>query len=265
FDFLARFLGLILIRDCRPAEIDRGLCNCLFYYRRTLAHNRCGDHRRSHNDGFTPNNRPRLLDRDIDLQVALTSKSLHGLATYRAHFIVTRTLVHDRRVVVSDVGDVGRLIDDRHIALGWDNRGLDPLRAKFSARNEAILVGTDIVVTVGPIVDAGALIESRFRWQGRPANVIVTLAPRNPRRRPFISGNPDPTDAAQTRPTSVVISGPAKCLFGNPGPTGIGVNPAPIRIWPPTARAFRLTRLPNVTIIARLDPRAVRLKFVVKG
>jgi len=102
---------------------------------------------------------------------------LHRCTADRAEFLIARSLVHDGRVVVSDIGDVGRLINNRHAAF-WRQQGLlNPRRAKFSTGDKTILVGTNVVVTVGPVMNAGALIESRFRRQRGPADVIVALAP----------------------------------------------------------------------------------------
>ena len=127
------------------------------------------------------------------------------------------------------------MIDDRDVAFRWEKSLLDPRRAKFARRDETILVRTDVVIIVRPIVDPGALIEARFRRQRCPADVIVALAPRNPRRRPLIARNPNPTDSPQTRPSAVVISRPAKRFFRNPSATGVGVNPATVRVRSPTA------------------------------
>lgn len=151
----------------------------------------------------------------------------------RAQLFIVRTFVHDCRVVVSNVGDIGGLVNDGHVALRRNERGLDPLRAEFSGRNEAILVRTDVVVTIGPIVDAGVLIESGLWRQRRPADIIVALAPGYPGWGPLIARNPNPTNAAQTRPASVVIGCPTEWLFGNPGPARVGVNPATVGVRTP--------------------------------
>lgn len=95
----------------------------------------------------------------------------------RAHFVIIRSLIHYRRVVVSNVCDVGRLIDDGHVAFRRQQRLFYPRRPEFAARDEAILVRTNIVITIGPISNASALIESRFWRERRPADIVVTLAP----------------------------------------------------------------------------------------
>ncbi len=166
-----------MIGNSRPTEIDSDLRDVLFHSPRPFARNWCGNHRRSHHHGLALNKRTWCFDIHVNTEVALQAKALHRLAALRAHFVIVGTFVDHGCVVISDVGDVGRLVNDRHVALRRHNRGLDPLRAEFPGRNEAILVGTDIVIVIRPIVDAGALIESRFRGQRRPADVIVALAP----------------------------------------------------------------------------------------
>src|ERR1700726_430560 len=99
-------------------------------------------------------------------------------------------------------------------------------------------------------MNAGTLIESRFGGQRCPADVIAALAPRNPGRRPFVAWNPDPADSTQPRPTSVVISRPTEWLFGNPGPAGVGVNPATVSVRTPTPRALSFAGLPNIAVIS---------------
>jgi hypothetical protein len=88
-----------------------------------------------------------------------------------------RSLVHDGGVVVSDVGDVGRLIDDRHVALGRHDRALNARRAELFRLDEAVLLGADVIIVIGPIMNAGAAIEARFRRQRRPADVVVAFTP----------------------------------------------------------------------------------------
>lgn len=102
---------------------------------------------------------------------------MHRFATHRAHLIVTRSFIHNGRVVVSDVGDVGSLINNRHIALRRQERLLNPRRAEFATGDEGILIGPDVVIIIRPIMDPSALIESCFRRQRRPADVLAALAP----------------------------------------------------------------------------------------
>ena len=254
-----------MIGNRAPTEIDTDLRNVLFHPRRPFARYWCGNHRRGHHYGLALNKRTRCFDIHVNTEVAFQAKALHRLATLCAHFIIVGTFVDHGCVVISDVGDVGRLVNDRYVALRRHNGGLGSLRAEFSCRNKTILVGTDVVIIIGPIVDAGALIESRFRRQRRPTNVIVALSPGDPGRRPFITRHPNPADSAQARPASVVISRPTEWLLGNPGPAGVGVNPATVSVRTPSARAFCFARLPNVAVIACLQPRAMRFEFGIKS
>ena len=197
---------------------------------------------------MTSHNRPRLACVDVNIDFAFESQALDRLLRLRANFVVARTLVHNRGVVVGDVGDVGRLSDDGHVALGRNDRVFEARRAKLFCLDEAILVRTDVVITVRPIVDAGSAIETRFRRQRSPTDIVITLAPGNPGRRPFVARHPDPADITQARPTSVVIRRPTERLFRNPSPADVGVNPVAIGIGAPGTR-LRLARLPDVTVV----------------
>jgi len=194
-----------------PAAINHDISDGFLNSARTLGRLAARNQRRGNNNGLTAHNRPRLARVGIDL--TFESQALDWLLRPRTDFVVARALVHNRGVVVRDVGDVGRLIDDGHVALGGNDRDFEPRRAKLSCLNEAILVRTDVVITVRPIVDAGAAIEARFRRQRCPTDIVITLAPGNPRRRPFIARHPDPANIAQARPTSVVIRRPTERLF----------------------------------------------------
>ena len=226
-------------------------------------------HRRGNHDDFSSHHRSRPFSAKVDSGLALDTQSLNWFAAARLRFIIIRTLIDDGRVAVSDVGDVGCLVDDSHVAFARHHGGFDSLRAKFVHWNKRILVGADVVVIVGPVMNAGAPIEARFRRQRRPTDVIVALTPGNPRRRPFVAGHPDPANVAQAGPASVMICGPTKRLVRNPGPTGIGVNPPAVGVGTPVSRRLRFARLPNVTVIAGLAPRAVtielRVESVVRG
>src|SRR5207302_5692117 len=74
------------------------------------------------------------------------------------------------------------LVDYGHVAFARHHRGFDSLRAKFVHGYKSILVGTDVVVIVGPGMNAGAPIEPRFRRKGRPTDVIVAFADRKSTR-----------------------------------------------------------------------------------
>jgi hypothetical protein len=138
------------------------------------------------------------------------------------------------------------------------------LRAEFVGRDKGILVWPNIVIAVRPIVNATAPIEARLGRQRGPADIILARSPRDPGRRPFIARHPDPANATQPQPATVVVSRPPKRLLGNPRPAGVAINPAAFGIGPPIAGLFCLTRLPDVTVIARFAPLAVGIELLIK-
>ncbi|MEY2482158.1 MAG: hypothetical protein QOK24_686 [Verrucomicrobiota bacterium] len=204
--------------------------------------------------------------RAIAVYFGMTPKpiSLHGLLTPRAHLLVVRPLIHDRRIRVGDVGDVRGFIHESDVALGRNHGAAHMLRPEFIPGNKRILIRSDVVITIRPIMDTAPAIEARFRRQRRPADIILARAPRNPGGRPFVARHPHPADAAQAKPASVVISRPAKRLVGNPGPAGVRISPTAIRIRSPPLRFFSHARLVDVTVIRSFPPRTVRLEFLVK-
>ena len=158
---------------------------------------------------------------------------MNRLPTARTQLVVAWALIYDRRVTVGDVGDVCRLIDDRYVALGRNDGCLDTVRAKLIGGNETVLVRADVIIIVRPVMNTGAPIETRFGGQRRPTDIIITLAPRHPRGRPFISGDPNPSYVAQPRPAPVMVGCPTERLFRYPRPTHVGVNPAAVGVGAP--------------------------------
>lgn len=185
-----------MIGDGRPTEIDRGARERLFYSCRAFVCDWRRNDRRGDNHGFTANLWPGQLGGNIYVHVSFKPITLNRLTADCFQLIVIRTFVNNGRIVISDVRNVGRLINDGNIALGRQKRLLHSRRAKFATRDKAILVRTDIIITIRPVMNAGVLIETRFRGKWRPANVIVALAPGNPSWRPLIAGDPDPTNPA---------------------------------------------------------------------
>ena len=149
--------------DPFPATIDLDVCDRFFYCARSLDRLAARNQRRWNKEHFTTNNRTRFADVDIHIYFALKSQPLDRLLGARAQFVVARSLIYDRGVAVGDVRNVGRLIDDRDIALARDHAALDPLAAEFFRGDETILVRANIIITVGPIMNAAATIEARFR------------------------------------------------------------------------------------------------------
>lgn len=185
--------------------------------------------------------------------------------TARTNLVVVRPLIDYSRVRISDVGHIGRFVHDGDVAFGRYDGAPDLLCTEVASAHESVLIGADLVIVVGPIMDAAATIEARFGRQGRPADIVVACSPGNPGRRPFFTGNPDPADATQPRPTPVMIGGPAKWLVRDPGPASVRINPASFGVRPPTTRFLGFARLPDETVLGRFAPRAVRLEFAIKG
>src|ERR1700682_6158474 len=95
----------------------------------------------------------------------------------RAQFVITRSLIYHSRVVVSDVRDVGCLINDGDVALAGHNGTFTLPGAKFARGHEAVLIWSDVIIIVGPIVNATTPIEARLWGQRRPADVLVAFSP----------------------------------------------------------------------------------------
>src|SRR5207237_1277514 len=148
----------------------------------------------------------------------------------RAQFLVVRSFVDDGRVRKGDPRDVRRFDHDIDVALRGNNRAAHVFGAEIVARDKRILVRPDVVITVRPIMDAAAAIEARLRGQWRPADVILARTPGDPGGRPFFAGHPDPADATQPDPASVVIGRPTEPFVRHPGPAGIAVNPAALGV-----------------------------------
>jgi hypothetical protein len=165
----------MLIAHRAPAAVDRRLFYRLLDGARAFGRLRRCDHGRRNDDGFAAHNGMRISRRNRSL--ALQSQALDWCAALRPQFIVARSLVHDDRFVVGNVGDIGRLIHNGDVLLCGDDHARDSLLADFSRRDKTILVWPDVVVVVGPIVDTAGAIEVRFRRQRRPADVLPAFAP----------------------------------------------------------------------------------------
>jgi len=190
--------------------------------------------------------------------------TLDRALTARTQFVVVWSFVNNRRVRKGDPGHVRRVHGDADIALRRNHSAPDMFRAKFVTRDERILVRSDVVIIVRPIVDALAMIEPRLGRQRRPTNVILARPPRNPGGRPFIARYPDPADATQSHPATVVIRGPAERFVGNPGPAGVAIHPAAFGVRPPIARFFCYARLPDIAVLVSLPPITIRIEFLIK-
>ncbi|MDB6147369.1 MAG: hypothetical protein JWO45_1033 [Spartobacteria bacterium] len=190
---------------------------------------------------------------------------LDWLLRARTQFIVVWALVHDACVGVSDIRHVCSLIDNSDVALGRNDCLFSPSRPKLSGWHETILRRPDVVVTVGPVANTGAPIEARFGRKRRPTYVIITFAPRNPGRRPFVAGHPNPSNILQTCPASIMIGRPTKSLVRYPGPAGVGIDPVAVCVRAPISGVLRFARLPDVTVIRSFQPRPLRFQSSVKN
>jgi hypothetical protein len=72
--------------------------------------------------------------------------------------VVARTVVDHGRIVAGDIGDVGRLVNDRHVALDRNNRALDQTAPEFIPGDECVLIRPDVVVAVRPISNTDSAI-----------------------------------------------------------------------------------------------------------
>ena len=166
-----------MISNCRPSEIDRSLRDRSLHGWRALALLRRLKHWRGDDDGLALDNWPTRLGVDIDTRIALEPVALQRLAALRPQLFVIWTLIDDCSVLVGDVGHVGRLVDDGDVTLGRHHCGFEPLAPKLLSRNKRVLIRTNIVIIIGPIVNAGAPIEPRLRRQRRPADKVLALPP----------------------------------------------------------------------------------------
>ena len=134
---------------------------------------------------------------------------LIGLCRYRLH---RRPEVIDHVVVGDNVRDVSSLINDLNVALGW----LDvPRIARFVPMRKVdknVSSRSNPIIRVGPRRYRWIRGEVCFGWKRSPANVFVTLSPRDPSRSPLISGDPAPSGPANIDPSAIVIGRPGKTL-----------------------------------------------------
>ena len=177
FHFHANPLCSLFIGDGFPAAIDHDLRDGFFHSARPLHRLSPRNQRSWDDDHFAAHDRLRRAEAYIDVHLPLESQPSNGLLRARANFVVARSLVHDGGVAISDVGNVGRLIDDRHVAFGRHDGALDARRAELFRFNKAVLLRASVIIVVGPIMNASAAIEARFRRQWRPADVVVAFTP----------------------------------------------------------------------------------------
>lgn len=134
---------------------------------------KCG---RRNLDNFSPNDRMQIA---VHINGSLTLKPEPLDRPLRAppNFVVVRPVINNRGVAIGDVGHVDRLINDDHVALGRDNGALEPFVSEIGGLDKGILIGTNVIIAVGPVVNSAAALETRFGRKRRPAYVVVTGSP----------------------------------------------------------------------------------------
>ena len=95
---------------------------------------------------------------------ALEPETLNRLGALSAQLVVAGALIYHDRIVVGDISDVDRLIDNGHVVLRRKDHCSADFGAKLLGRNEGVVLGPDIVIAVGPIPDASLTIELCFGW-----------------------------------------------------------------------------------------------------
>ncbi len=101
-----------------------------------------------------------------------------------------------------------------------------------------------------------------FRWQWRPADILLAMPPRDPRRAPLGPRHPGPAFGLVAEPATVVIDRPAERLLALPQPAMLlGVYPRPARIGPPVVVDIRD---PHLAVARVIGPPPVRLEFAME-
>src|SRR5207248_1771238 len=87
------------------------------------------------------------------------------------------------------------------------------------------------------------------RRQGRPAAVIIGIAPAHPRWRPHIIRTPTPAQPGVPEPAAIMKCGPAPRVIRFPVPSAVTINPAPaVKVRLPIAINFANSGLPAAAI-----------------
>src|SRR6202521_6136529 len=172
-------------------------------------------------------------------------------------------LVDDAVVDHRVVGDVGGVMDDRHVARRWFDVGDDVLRQERALLDEAEMRGPEGNFEVDAAEsepEAGAEADLGRQW--RPTDVAAAIAPGNPGRTPFVARDPLPAVVGVIGPAAIVIGGPTEGLVGHPGPAVVGHHPAAGHVGAPAGADPE--RQPDPAVGAALDPVAVGRELVVE-
>ena len=176
----------------------------------------------------------------------------------RAQHVVIRTIIIHDVVPNGNVGHVHSVVDIGDVLRRCEDAiAQDRLTDKTNI-DEVVILGTDIKFDIRLCANRLSLVNNSraARWQRRPADIIPTCSPRNPRRTPvqIAAGEPDPAVIGQARPAPIMVSGPAEILVRDPGPSVIRVGPVAISIRTPIRVVHRQIGLPPVAVVCNLNP-----------
>ncbi len=194
----------------------------------------------------------------ISGSLPLDSESLDRPARVCADHVKIRAVIIDHIVLNGDVGHVHRVTDIGNVL----RRRKDAVpQDRFTDKAnvaEVVIFRADIEFDVHAGADGLSFInDARPAWrQRRPANVVATGSPRDPRRSPIqiASRKPRPAVIGEIRPATVVIRCPTEILVTDPGPSIICVRPISVGVRAPVWIAHGYVRLPAISIAFNLDP-----------
>ncbi len=169
------------------------------------------------------------------------------------HALVDHHVVH-----VGNVGDVHRLMHDRHV--------VDDDVMVHVAFVDVLLVAIDVTIGRHVAIDQPDIRmrpKPALRWQRRPAAILAAFTPGHPCRRPGDAGNPHPAIGRIGIPPAIVVRHASPIRFialGDPRPAVIAVFPVTDRIRPPLRRPF--ARLPASAVAGDDHPVAVGAQII---
>ena len=164
--------------------------------------------------------------------------------------------------IVSNIGDVHRIRNDRHIPRTINNQRAKHRRTEVTHSTKVIESRPDVVAGIHPSADPHLWSPFSLRWKRSPAHIILPPPPRNPTGTPLIIWNPAPALTTNRNPSTVVINNSREFFVTYPSPTRVGKRPVPVSIRDPLT--IHLRRSPAETIALHLDPFAIRQKSIVK-
>ena len=154
---------------------------------------------------------------------------------------------------------------------GWRQKRAVIVRPKMIGGDEDEGIGAKTKINVHGRVSipsqADASLKARPRGQRRPTTIafVCAIAPAHPRRRPFITGRPDPAVTRILQPTAIMKSVLAPGIIRLPEPAGPRVFPmAGIKIRTPTQLLILNIGPPAKTVSRDIDPLTERRKLTFK-